>query len=133
MLFRRFGTRTRIYYMHWTRTNFRAETGPPDPKWFEDLVARCPSLSWGGEVQSYGGLGLSDLSEITRLSHCPNEGPNQPNESAALKKLQHRREVDHKKRAKSDEIARLVAQRENDRVFMHPSARREHPDATDPI
>jgi len=65
MLFRRFGTRTRIYYMHWTRTNFRAETGPPDPKWFEDLVARCPSLSWGGEVQSYGGLGLSDLSELT--------------------------------------------------------------------
>lgn len=56
-LFRRFGIRSRVFYMHWSRTDFNVSTGPPNPSWFEDLVSRCPSLLWKGEVQEYGGPG----------------------------------------------------------------------------
>lgn len=54
---RRTGIRCRVFYTHWTRTSFNVSTGPPDPVWFEDIVDRCPSLVWCGEVEHYTGTG----------------------------------------------------------------------------
>jgi ADP-heptose:LPS heptosyltransferase len=56
-IYRRTGLKCCVFYRHWTLTHFNVSTGPPDPAWFEDIVRRCPSLTWGGEVRTYAGLG----------------------------------------------------------------------------
>jgi ADP-heptose:LPS heptosyltransferase len=56
-IYRRTGLRSRVFYTHWTRTSFNVSTGPPDPAWFRDIVERCPSLVWCGEVERYNGIG----------------------------------------------------------------------------
>ena len=56
-LFRRFGIRSRVYYVHWKKTGALAHALPPEAAFFEEIVSRCPSLRWCGEVEGHRGAG----------------------------------------------------------------------------
>ena len=56
-LYRRFGVRCRVVYIHWRRVGSLEHAEPPEASFFEEIVARCPSLRWAGETESHHGHG----------------------------------------------------------------------------
>jgi hypothetical protein len=71
-LFRKFGLRCGVVYVHWTRTGALAHALPPEAGFIEAMVSRCPSLYWAGETEQHRGLGRwvnRALRELLKKAH----------------------------------------------------------------
>lgn len=71
-LHRKWGIRSRVVYLHWKRTGALEHANPPEPGFFQELVERCPSLVWGGEIegrQRAGRIVSRALREAVKLAN----------------------------------------------------------------
>ncbi|MEI7958870.1 MAG: hypothetical protein WCI40_07150 [Verrucomicrobiota bacterium] len=71
-LFRKFGIRCRVVYLHWKLTGALEHANPPEPDFFRELVERCPSLVWGGEIkgrQRAGRIVSRAVRELVKFFH----------------------------------------------------------------
>src|SRR4051812_510296 len=55
-IFKATGLRSRVVHRNWREAACRPEASPPEPEFFEGLIARVPSLDWRGESGEHHGL-----------------------------------------------------------------------------
>ena len=71
-LHRHLGLRCAIFYRHWSKTGAHAHALPPESSFFQEMVARVPSLRWVGEVDEFRGGGRlvnRALRDLLKFSH----------------------------------------------------------------
>ena len=77
ILYEKFGVRCRVVHRHWRKAGCLEHAEAPEPAFFKDLIERCPSLVWEGEVEDHRGSGrlfnrgLRDILKALHLGSPP--------------------------------------------------------------
>lgn len=73
-LYRNLGLRPTVSYVSWRRTGAHAHALAPEAGFFQELVDRCPSLRWVGEVEKHRGPGRMLNRALREILRCLNGG-----------------------------------------------------------
>ena len=57
VIYEKLGVRCAVVHKHWRTVGCLEHAEAPEPPVFKDLVGRCPSLVWRGEITNHRGMG----------------------------------------------------------------------------